>query len=75
MKNVTTGFSLEIQLISTRSTKCSFQIIAFLPNLFGQILAAKAQLFGRLLSTTLGGDSFEDNLSILGGSEQARGFG
>merc|ERR1712045_383599 len=50
-------------------------IIAFLPNLVGQIIAAKAQLLGRLLSGALGGDSFEDNLGILGGTERARGFG
>ena len=50
------------------------QIIAFLPNLFGQIIAAKAQLLGRLLSGALGGDTLENNLSILGGSESPRGL-
>jgi len=49
-------------------------IIAFLPNLFGEIIAAKVQLLGKLLGGALGGDSLENNLGILGGSERPRGL-
>merc|ERR1712008_174480 len=49
-------------------------IIAFLPNLFGEIIAAKVQLLGKLLGGALGGDSLENNLGILGGSEGPRGL-